>query len=402
MHSLKNKKILLGVSGGIAAYKTPELVRLLVKSGAEVQVIMTPNAHRFVTAETLSTVSKKPVHTDFFKDELGQWTNHVELGLWADFFLIAPATASTLGKMAKGISDNLLIATYLSSRCKVAVSPAMDMDMLQSAATNRNLEVLKKDGVLVIPPASGELASGLYGPGRMPEPSEIFDFVLKYLQPQLLFSGKKVLVTAGPTYENLDPVRFIGNHSSGKMGYAIAETFAKLGADVHLVSGPVHLSPPENCAITKVESAEEMLQACRIQSNSADIIIMAAAVADYSPKTKAENKIKKKEETFSLELIKTTDILSELSANRKPNQHIIGFALETENALEYARKKLENKNLDMVVMNTLEDSGAGFGTDTNKVTLVFRDREQELELKSKTEIADDIANALYQMMNKNN
>jgi phosphopantothenoylcysteine decarboxylase/phosphopantothenate--cysteine ligase len=397
MPSLKNKKVLLGVSGGIAAYKTPQLVRLLIKEGAEVQVILTPSAHRFVTAETLSTVSKKPVYTDFFTGKHGQWANHVEMGLWADVLIIAPATASTLSKMANGISDNLLITTYLSARCPVVIAPAMDLDMYAQPSTRRNLDQLRADGCFTIDPGTGELASGLIGTGRMAEPEDIRDFVQELLQPQLLFSGKKVLVTAGPTYESLDPVRFIGNHSSGKMGFAIAQKFAELGAEVELVTGPVSLVDPERTKVTRVNSAEEMFQACEDIAETADIIVMAAAVADYKPAEVSASKIKKKDEVLSLDLVRTTDILSALAAKRKPGQCIVGFALETNDELNYARKKLETKNLDMVVMNSLNDAGAGFGYDTNKVTLITKEKAQELPLKSKTEIADDIVKAIAEL-----
>lgn len=391
-----NKKVLLGVTGGIAAYKTPHLVRLMKKAGMDVRVLMTPSAHRFVTAETLSTVSENPVYTDFFKGDSGDWNNHVELGLWADVMIIAPATASTLGKMANGISDNLLITTYLSARCPVYVSPAMDLDMYKHPAVSDTISRLKQHGVRVIPAATGPLASGLEGQGRMPEPGEIFAAVFgKNTNGHLLLSGKKVMVSAGPTYENIDPVRFIGNHSSGKMGYAIAEAFEQQGASVTLVSGPVNLTAPAGVNCIRVTSAQNMFDACMEAGKDADIIVMAAAVADYRPIHQAADKIKKTGDQLIIELVKNPDILAELGKRKPPGQLLVGFALETSNEMEHAREKLSRKNLDMVILNSLRDEKAGFGHDTNKVTIISADGQaQHLPLKSKQDVARDIVQTI--------
>lgn len=390
-----SKKVILGVCGGIAAYKTPTLVRLMKKAGWDVQVILTPAAHRFVTAETLATVSGRPVLTDFFKNSNGEWNNHVELGLWADFMLIAPATASTLAKMASGLSDNLLVTTYLSARCKVAVSPAMDLDMYQHPAFKENLQKLEKHDVAVIPAASGELASGLSGEGRMPEPEELFQFLEEQFATTGKLLNKKVLVSAGPTYENIDPVRFIGNHSSGKMGYAIAEAFKSQGADVTLVSGPVHLDAPAGIETISVQSAMQMHDACIRAANNADIVVMAAAVADYRPAVKAEEKIKKTGDALTIELVKNPDILAEIGKNKRNGQIVVGFALETNNEMEHAKDKLSRKNLDIVIMNSLKDANAGFGHDTNKVTIISSNgKTVSLGLKSKKDVARDIVSAI--------
>lgn len=396
MPTAANKKVILGVTGGIAAYKTPALVRLMKKAGMDVQVIMTPAAHRFVTAETLSVVSERPVLTDFFNDREGTWNNHVDLGLWADIMLIAPATATSLGKMATGISDNLLITTYLSARCPVFVSPAMDLDMYRHPAVKDSLQKLAGHGVHIIPAETGALASGLEGQGRMPEPEHLMQVVFGTSQPTVLpLTGKKVLVSAGPTYENIDPVRFIGNHSSGKMGYAIAQAFADAGAQVTLVSGPVSIPPPENVNLIRVMSAQNMYDACLANSGQAEIIVMAAAVADYKPVHAAGEKIKKTGESLTLELTKNPDILAEMGRRKSTGQMLVGFALETNNELEHAREKLQRKNLDLVVMNSLKDEKAGFGHDTNKVTIISAKGEaQDLPLQSKQEVARNIVQAI--------
>jgi phosphopantothenoylcysteine decarboxylase/phosphopantothenate--cysteine ligase len=393
---LAGKKILLGVSGSIAAYKSALLVRLFVKEGAEVKVILTPSAHDFITPLTLSTLSKNPVLTHFTKDSTGVWNNHVELGLWADVFIIAPASANTLAKMAHGICDNLLLATYLSARCKVFFAPAMDLDMLQHAATKRNIETLIKDGNQLISPEHGELASGLIGKGRMAEPEEIVTQLRAFLANNLPLAGKKTLVTAGPTHEAIDPVRFIGNNSSGKMGYAIAEELANKGADVILVSGPTHLQAANSKIQTiKVTSAEEMYNVCVTNFSNCDIAVLSAAVADYKPAHRADQKIKKTDAALSISLIKTQDIAAELGKQKKNTQFMVGFALETENERENAEKKIVSKNFDLIVLNSLNDSGAGFAHDTNKITLIDKhNHSTEFNLKSKKEVAVDIVNAI--------
>ncbi|MBL7810967.1 MAG: bifunctional phosphopantothenoylcysteine decarboxylase/phosphopantothenate--cysteine ligase CoaBC [Bacteroidetes bacterium] len=402
MHSLRNHKILLGVTGGIAAYKTPALVRLLVKAGAEVQVLMTPAAHRFVTAETLSVVSGKPVYTDFFEDDKGTWNNHVHLGLWADMMLIAPATANTLAKLGAGIADNLLLTTLLSARCPVWVAPAMDLDMYIHPSFIANIELLKSRGVQVIPAETGALASGLHGEGRMAEPETIAGEIASHFGKNPLFAGKKVLVTAGPTYENLDPVRFIGNYSSGKMGFALARAFYEFGAEVTLVTGPVHLNEPAGVQCVHVQSAEEMLNACLQFAQESDIVVMAAAVADYRPAEVATEKMKKNGDELQITLTRNPDILQTLCNQKRAGQFIIGFALETQNALDYALGKMKNKNLDMIVLNSLRDTGAGFGHDTNKVTLLTPDgKAQELPLQSKDAVADKIAGAISDLVQTN-
>lgn len=400
MASLDNKKILLGVTGGIAAYKTPELVRLFVKNGASVRVILTPSAQRFVTPETLSVLSGNPVAVEFFKTDLGEWNNHVDMGLWADLFVIAPLTASSMAKMVSGNADNLLIATYLSARCPVMLAPAMDLDMLAHETTSRNLEQLKSDGCEIIEPGTGELASGLIGKGRMAEPTEILDAVIGFLKPRLLFSGKKVLITAGPTHENIDPVRFIGNHSSGKMGFALAKAFAAYGAQVELVSGPVSLQDPEFVKVHRVISANDMMEACQKYGSDADVMVMAAAVADYRPEKAAGEKIKKTGDTLEMTLVKNPDILAAMAREKKPGQWIAGFALETSHEMDHAMEKLKKKHLDMIVLNSLNDAGAGFGHDTNKVTLLFPDeRAQELPLMDKSELAVEIVKVIAEKLN---
>lgn len=393
---LAGKKILLGVSGSIAAYKSALLVRLLVKEGAEVKVIMTQSAHDFITPLTLSTVSKNPVLTDFIKDSTGVWNNHVDLGLWADAMVIAPASANTLAKMACGICDNLLMAVYLSARCPVFFATAMDLDMLQHPSTKNNVQKLITWGNRQIDPGHGELASGLIGTGRMAEPEEIITQLNTYFAASYQLSGKKALVTAGPTYEALDPVRFIGNNSSGKMGYAVAEELANKGADVILVSGPTHLTVSHpKIKVVRVTSAEEMYQACVSNFTDSDITVLSAAVADYKPTHREDQKIKKSDAVFTIELIKTRDIAAELGKLKKKEQFTVGFALETENEKGNAEKKIIAKNFDLIVLNSLNDAGAGFGYDTNKITLIDKNNiATEFSLKSKKEVATDIVNAI--------
>ena len=397
MSVLSGKKIILGVSGGIAAYKSASLVRLFIKAGAHVQVIMTPASKDFVTPLTLSTLSKKPVHSSFFneEDENAVWNNHVDLALWADYIIIAPATANTMSKMVNGNCDNLLIATYLSAKCPVYIAPAMDLDMYKHPSTLASFEAFLKFGNTIIPAESGELASGLSGEGRMAEPENIIAFLEKDIESKLPLKGKKILVTAGPTFEAIDPVRFIGNHSSGKMGFDIAKAAADLGAEVTLIAGPTHLQV-KNPAIhlIRVVSAEEMYTTCHNYFNTVDVAIAAAAVADYRPKNVATQKIKKDEATFSIELEKTKDILASLGQIKK-NQFLIGFALETQNEIENAKLKIQKKNLDLIVLNSLNDAGAGFGKPTNKVTFIDKEFNIEpQELKSKEEVAIDIVNKI--------
>ena len=395
MSVLSGKKILLGVSGGIAAYKTASLVRLFIKAGAHVQVIMTPASKDFVTPLTLSTLSKNPVYSTFFNqdDEDEKWNNHVELGLWADLMIIAPATANTLSKMANGTCDNLLIATYLSAKCPVYFAPAMDLDMYKHPSTIASFTALEQFGNTIIPAESGELASGLSGEGRMAEPENIITFLEADLESKLPLKGKKILITAGPTYEAIDPVRFIGNHSSGKMGFDIAKSAANLGASVILVTGPTHFTVNHSLInVVKVTSAQEMYDACNHYYNAVDVAIAAAAVADYRPKNIAEQKIKKTADNFVIELEKTKDILLSLGEAKK-EQFLIGFALETENEIENAKAKIQKKNLDLIVLNSLQDEGAGFQKMTNKVTFIDKDFKIEpMELKSKEAVADDILN----------
>lgn len=389
---LEGKRLLIGISGSIAAYKTAALTRLFVKAGAEVRVVMTPASTAFVTPLTLATLSKQPVYSAFVKGEAGEWTNHVDLGLWADLMIIAPLTANTLGKMANGICDNLLLATYLSARCPVVVAPAMDLDMYQHPTTTQNLHRIQSFGNHVLAPGTGELASGLHGQGRMAEPEEIFEWTERFFSMQQALKGKTVLVTAGPTYEAIDPVRFIGNHSSGKMGFAIAEAFAMAGAKVILVSGPTHEQiSHSNIQRVNVQSAEEMFQAASASFEKCDIAVMSAAVADYTPVVVREEKIKKSGDTLSIELRKTKDILASLGQIKKPGQYLVGFALETNNEEANAVKKLKEKNADLMVMNSLRDAGAGFGHDTNRVTMIPAKGEKEIvELKSKKAIAGDL------------
>jgi phosphopantothenoylcysteine decarboxylase/phosphopantothenate--cysteine ligase len=398
MSVLSGKKIILGVSGGIAAYKTATLVRLFIKAGAHVQVIMTPASKDFVTPLTLSTLSKNPVHSTFYAEEDGtdqnaQWNNHVELGLWADLMVIAPATANTLSKMKNGNCDNLLIATYLSAKCPVYFAPAMDLDMYKHPSTVASFMTLHQFGNIIIPAESGELASGLSGEGRMAEPENIIAFLEADLSSKLPLKGKKILITAGPTYEAIDPVRFIGNHSSGKMGFDIANHAAGLGATVILISGPTSFNVTnEAINLVRVVSAQEMYEQCHKYYDTVDVAIAAAAVADYRPKVIAQQKIKKMDTCLTIELEKTKDILASLGENKK-NQFLIGFALETENEIENAKLKIQKKNLDLIVLNSLQDEGAGFGKPTNKVTFIDKEFTIEpMELKSKEEVAVDILN----------
>lgn len=397
MSVLQGKKILLGISGGIAAYKTANLVRLFIKSGAEVQVVMTPSAKDFVTPLTLGTLSKREVFSAFYEpdDENAKWNNHVELALWADLMLIAPATANTMSKMANGGCDNLLLATYLSAKCKVYFAPAMDLDMYKHESTHENFRKLESFGNVMIPAESGELASGLSGEGRMAEPENIIKFIENDILKNLPLRGKKALVTAGPTYEPIDPVRFIGNHSSGKMGFDIAKALADKGAEVTLVSGPTPLSVQHsNINLVRVMSAGQMYDACHSVYKDVDIVVASAAVADYRPKHVTEQKIKKTEDTFVIELEKTKDILASLGAEKK-QQFLVGFALETQNEIENAKLKIQKKNLNLIVLNSLNDKGAGFGGTTNKVTFIDKDFNiEEFPLKTKEEVARDIVNKI--------
>lgn len=389
---LKGKKIVIGITGSIAAYKVPFLIRLLVKAGAEVQVIMTPAAVDFVTPLTLSTLSNKPVLTEPFNVDTGAWNSHVELGRWADLMLFAPVTANTLGKMAGGIADNFLVTAYLSAKCPVFIAPAMDLDMFNHPATQKSIATLRSFGAAIIEPQVGELASGLSGPGRMEEPERIVSILADHFTKTRLLDKKKVLVTAGPTYERIDPVRFIGNFSSGKMGFAIAQEAANRGAEVTLITGPTSLciSHP-NIHRIDVESADSMYKACIEAAPSADFAIMAAAVADYTPKISSGEKIKKSGQPLKLDLMATRDILKELGRTKKHGQVVVGFALETSDGIANATKKLKEKNLDYIVLNSLEDKGAGFGGDTNKVTILGKSGKSLTGiLKDKTQVASDI------------
>lgn len=397
---LSKKNIILGVCGSIAAYKSALLVRSLIKAGANVKVILTADASNFITPLTLATLSKNPVYTQYFEAETGVWSNHVELGLWADYMIIAPASANTIGKMANGLCDNLLTAVYLSAKCPVFFAPAMDLDMWKHESTQENIERLKSFGNTIIAPNKGELASGLFGEGRMAEPDEIVAFLTQELKKGLPLLGKKVLVTAGPTYEAIDPVRFIGNHSSGKMGFAIAEEFVALGAEVTLITGPTAEKTAANLERIDVISANDMLIACTEKFANSDITVMSAAVADYTPVEVADQKIKKKAEDFSIQLKKTTDILASLGKVKKQGQLLIGFALETEQEETYAKEKLLKKNLDLIVLNSLNDKGAGFKTDTNKIT-IFNSAfaKTSFETKSKTAVAKDICAEIIKLLN---
>ena len=403
MSILKEKKILLGITAGIAAYKTASLVRLFIKLGAEVKVIMTPASKNFITPLTLSTLSKNPVHSTFYskEDENELWNNHVDLGLWADYMLIAPATANTLSKMANGTCDNLLLATYLSSKCPVYFAPAMDLDMYKHPSSIESLNKLQSFDNILIPATSGELASGLIGEGRMAEPEDIVSFIEKDISSKLPLKGKKVLVTAGPTYEAIDPVRFIGNHSSGKMGFAIASAAANLGAEVFLISGPSN-QQIKHSLVHRVDvvSAEEMYDASHMYFKDVDIAILSAAVADYKPKNSASEKIKKTDTALELSLSPTKDILASLGAIKK-QQYLVGFALETNNEIENAKGKLKRKNLDAIILNSLQDKGAGFANDTNKITIIDKEfNEKAFKLKSKVAVAKDIMNEIVNRIKK--
>lgn len=393
---LEGKHIILGLSGGIAAYKSAYLVRALVNEGAEVKVIMTENAKRFISTLTMSTLSKNPVYTEFFEPTSGEWHSHVKLGIWADLMIIAPATANTLAKMASGIADNLLTTTCLSARCPVMAAPAMDLDMYSHPATQANFETLKSRGVIFVEAESGFLASGLQGKGRMAEPEHIMDAVRTFFDKKDSLSGKKIMVTAGPTYEKIDPVRFIGNYSTGKMGYAIAEECASRGAEVTIVSGPVSISTKHpGINVIRVESAAQMAEAAKSAFEHADIGILSAAVADFTPDKTAEHKIKREHDGLHLILKPTTDIAASLGAMKKEGQILAGFALETDNEVANAQSKMHRKNFDFIVLNSLNDKGAGFGYDTNKVCIISRDgTKRDYPLKSKQEVAKDIMDCI--------
>ncbi len=398
--SLKAKKIILGISGSIAAYKAAFLTRLFIKSGVEVQVLMTKAATDFIAPLTLSTLSKRPVYADITSEE--SWNNHVELGLWADAMIIAPATATTIAKLSHGICDNILTATYLSARCPVFFAPAMDLDMWKHPATQGNVERLIQFGNHLIPVEHGELASGLVGEGRMAEPENIFSYLEEFFSKEQDLNGKTALVTAGPTYEPIDPVRFIGNRSTGKMGVAIAEELAAQGAKVNLILGPSKLQTNHpNIKEIRVQTAEEMYQATTGVFDLCDIAVLSAAVADFRPKTVSSSKIKKKGEGMELELERTKDIAASLGVSKRKNQIIVGFALETNDEIENAKGKLEKKNFDFIVLNSLRDRGAGFAHDTNKITILSKDNKiQRFELKTKKKVAKDIVNEIATLINR--
>ena len=399
---LKGKNILLGITGGIAAYKAAILVRLLVKEGAEVKVVMTKLAKEFITPLTMATLSKNPILVEFFDPENGQWNSHVDLGSWSDLFLIAPATANSMGKMAHAVADNLLITTYLSAKCPVMIAPAMDLDMFQHPANLKNIEILKSYGNIIIEPESGELASGLIGKGRMAEPEVITEKVIDFFSSKKKLKSKKILVTAGPTFEPIDPVRFIGNYSSGKMGYAIAEELASQGADVILISGPTNLET-SNSNITKinVKTAQEMYNESVKYFPDCDAAVMSAAVADFKPVVYFDKKVKRGKDEMQIKLEPNKDIAAELGKMKKKNQKLIGFALETNDEFENAKKKIKNKNLDFIVLNSLNEDGAGFGHDTNKISIIDNSYNQtNFELKPKKEVAVDIVNAVIETLMK--
>ena len=396
---LQGKHILLGITGSIAAYKAAMLCRLLRVAGAEVKVLMTPTAKEFITPVTMATLSKNPIAVEFYNPENGDWNSHISMGEWADCYLIAPATANTLAKMAYGIADNLLLTTYLSARCQTVVAPAMDCDMFCHTATQQNLDILRQRGVVVLESPEGELASGLMGKGRMMEPEQIVEAIDALLSPKQTLTGKRVMVTAGATIEAIDPVRYISNHSTGKMGYAIADALAKRGAEVVLVSGKTTLPTPQSVRRVDVLSAEDMYQASVAEFESADCAVMCAAVADYTPIEVSATKIKKNDDSFSIELRKTKDIARELG-KVKGARKIVGFALETDNEQVNAEKKLAEKNLDMIVLNSLRDEGAGFGCDTNKVTFIDSTSREELPLASKAEVAERIVDRIVRLLSK--
>lgn len=396
---MKGKKIVLGITGSIAAYKAAVLIRALIKKGAEVQVVITPAGKEFITPITLSALTSKPVISEFFSQRDGTWHSHVDLGLWADAMVIAPATASTIGKMANGIADNMLITTYLSMKAPVFVAPAMDLDMFAHPATQKNLEILRSYGNHIIEPGEGELASHLVGKGRMEEPEKIVEVLEAFFNREQDLKGKKVLITAGPTYEKIDPVRFIGNYSSGKMGYALAESCARRGAEVTLISGPVQVKAQHpSIKVIKVESAHQMHEAAIEAFPTSDAAILCAAVADFTPEMKADQKIKREKEDLILRLVPTEDIAAALGKIKKENQCLVGFALETNNELANARHKLEKKNFDFIVLNSLQDAGAGFQCDTNKITIVDKGKATPYPLKTKTEVADDIIDRLANLL----
>ncbi|MCC7331875.1 MAG: bifunctional phosphopantothenoylcysteine decarboxylase/phosphopantothenate--cysteine ligase CoaBC [Flavobacteriales bacterium] len=398
---LKGKNILLGITGGIAAYKTPILVRLLKKSGANIKVIMTPAAKEFVSPVVLSTLSENPIFTEFVKQTTSEWNSHVELAQWADLFVIAPATANILGKITAGICDNLLLATYFSAKCPVFIAPAMDLDMYKHPVTTENIRKIKFLGNKIIDATEGELASGLIGKGRMEEPEQITKIIIEYFNKNKPLKNKVITITAGPTYENIDPVRFIGNHSSGKMGVALAKIARELGAEVHLIIGPNNLEIDNEINKTQVVSAEEMYKAVHKLIKKTNIFIMSAAVADYTPIKINTQKIKKSNTSFNIELKPTKDILKSVGEIKNSKQILVGFALETENEISNAKNKLKSKNLDLIVLNSLNDKSSGFGFDTNKITLIDKNNKVEkLELKSKTEVAVDILNKIVSLLNK--
>ena len=401
MSILSGKKILLGISGGIAAYKTAILVRLFIKNDAEVKVVMTPDAKEFITPLTLSTLSKNPVHSSFTSDDQDEtWNNHVELGMWADLILICPATANTLSKMANGNCDNLLIAVYLSAKCPVYFAPAMDLDMYKHQSTKDSISKLLENGNILIPAETGELASGLIGEGRLAEPDSILNFIEADIIKSLPLRGKKILVTAGPTYEAIDPVRYISNHSSGKMGFEIAKKASDLGAEVILISGPSNQKiSTRSINLINVVSAKDMHEEVIKYYSEADIVIMAAAVSDFKPKDFSNKKIKKDNIQPKMELEKTKDVLLELGRLKK-NQFLVGFALENENEIENSLKKLKNKNLDLIILNSLNDKGAGFRTETNKITIInSKEEKTDYDLKDKSEVAEDILNSIMSQIN---
>lgn len=396
---MEGKKIVLGITGSIAAYKAAILTRLLMKKGAEVQIVVTPAGKEFITPVTLSALTGKPVVSDFFARRDGTWYSHVDLGLWADAMLIAPATASTIGKMANGIADNMLVTTYLSMKAPVFIAPAMDLDMFAHPSTQHNIEVLRSYGNHIIEPAAGELASHLVGKGRMEEPEKITEVLEAFFAQAQSLKGKKILVTAGPTYEKIDPVRFIGNHSSGKMGYALAEACAERGAEVVLISGPVDLQV-HHAAIRRidVESAEQMYQAATGLYPSVDAAILCAAVADFTPETVSAAKVKRDRDDWNIRLKPTRDIAAALGKMKQPHQRLVGFALETDDEVAHAREKRERKNFDFIVLNSLNDAGAGFHCDTNKITIIDKDKTVPYPLKSKKEVAADIIDRLVALL----
>ena len=395
---LAGKHIILGITGSIAAYKAATLVRLLVKAGAEVKVIMTPLAKEFITPLTMATLAKNPILVDFFDPENGSWNSHVDLGIWADLYLIAPASANTIGKMAHGVADNLLLTTYLSAKCPVMVAPAMDLDMYNHPTTQRNLQILKNFGNTIVEAATGELASGLVGKGRMEDPETIVNQVVSFFEGNSRFKGIRVLVTSGPTYEHIDPVRYIGNYSSGKMGTVIAEKFASQGAEVIFITGPASVMPSgfASVKIINVVSAQQMLRSVQEHFGDVDVAVMAAAVADFTPETESSIKIKRENHDLVVRLKPTSDIAATIGAEKRSNQVLVGFALETNDETQNAIKKLQKKNLDLIILNSLNDSGAGFGFDTNKISIIDRAGKMVCyDLKSKTEVAGDIVDAVF-------